>query len=323
MNSGKVQKCVEGHFPDFTVKGRIAYPYRNSKIFIFSLQKDKIQEKVVVKISRNFDPRQVSLEFENLSRFHCGCKNPLISSPEPLFVNPGSGILAMRYINAINFSYMLHEIKHVSRRCQNRFVDLSALALARYHSLFSWPNDEPLYIDPAVQEDDINRCIAESQGRINECNLSIKVTPFFDFTPWNIMIERGGNKIYLIDFPRQDYVYTPHLDLARFRFSLELTKQFPPAKFLGINRWDVDELFDRFLTGYCHEMNTTLNEDDLWLIGCFRKANIRRAQDIMRKGKCGLQPRLENAYLRAFSREWLALRGIYAEWPEIDETKKA
>ncbi len=102
-----------------------------------------------------------------------------------------------------------------------------------------------------------------------------------------------------------NYVFTPHLDVARFRFGLELVKQFPPAKFLGINRWDADRLFDRFLAEYCRKMQVTLNEDDLWLIGCFRKANIRRCQDLKRKGNCGWQPRLEKAYLQTFCREWL------------------
>ena len=85
MNRRIVQEYVEGKFPGFTAKWSKAYSYRNSKIFIFRLQRDKIPEKIVVKISRNFDPRQVALEFENLSRFYQGCKDPRISSPKPLF----------------------------------------------------------------------------------------------------------------------------------------------------------------------------------------------------------------------------------------------
>jgi len=189
-----------------------------------------------VKLSRNFTPRQVALEFENLSRFHWGCKDPQISSPEPLFLDPEKGILAMRYVDGTILS---------------RAVDLSAAALARFHRIFCWPEDEPITIDPTVLEEDLNQCIVENRERIDDCNLQLRVTPFFDFTSWNIMIEESGSKLYLIDFPRLNYVFTPHLDLARFRFGLELVKQFPPAKFLGINRWDADRLFDRFLAEYC------------------------------------------------------------------------
>jgi hypothetical protein len=323
MNSHEVQEYVEGQFPGFTAKFSKAYSYRNSKIFIFDLQQNKIQEKIVVKISRDFDPRQVALEFENLTRFYQGCKDPRISSPKPLFLDPEEGILAMRYVNGTNLSYMLHEVKPVSRKCLNHYVDISAVALARFHSIFSWPKDEPIRIDDNLHEDEINNCIAESSALIDDCNLSPKVTPFFDFTPWNIIVENGSDKICLIDFPRQNYVYTPHLDLARFRFSLELIKQFPPSKFFGINRWDVDPLFDRFLKGYCQEMHVKPNPDDLWLIGRFRKANIRRAQDLVRKGKCGWQPRLEKAYLQTFSREWLDQKGIFAQWPRMGRAKEA
>jgi hypothetical protein len=128
------------------------------------------------------------------------------------------------------------------------------------------------------------------------------VMPFFDFTPWNIIINdtphNGGMMLYLIDFPRTDYICAPHLDLARFRFSLELTKQFPPARFLGINRWEVESTFDQFLKGYCREMHVSLNGDDLSLIDSAKKAYIRRAQDLARKGQCGWQPKIEQAYLQ-------------------------
>ena len=122
--------------------------------------------------------------------------------------------------------------------------------------------------------------------------------------------------LYLIDFPRLDYVCTPHLDLARFRFGLELVKQFPPAKFFGLNRWDVDSLFERFIAIYCREMHVALSQDDLWLIARARKAYIRRAQDLARKGRCGLQPKLERAYLQTFSQQWLDQGDVFSQVAE-------
>ncbi len=305
MKGSDVLKSVERQLPGTRVKGHRAYPYRNSKIFIIDLLQEGDSQRIVVKLSRNFTPQQVALEFENLSRFYWGCKDPQISSPEPLFLDQKKGILAMKYVEGTILSHMLHEIKPVSRDLLHRAVDLSAAALARFHCIFCWPEGEPISIDPTVLEEDLNQCIVENQERIDDCNLQLRVTPFFDFTSWNIMIEESGSKLYLIDFPRVNYVFTPHLDLARFRFGLELVKQFPPAKFLGINRWDVDRLFDRFLAEYCRKMHVALNENDLRLIDCFRKANIRRSRDLKRKGRCGWQPRLEKAYLETFCREWL------------------
>jgi len=327
MNRGKVQAYIEERYPGFTVKSKTTIPCRNSHIFMLDLCRGPIQDKIVVKISRNYQPREVALEFANLSRFYQGCKDGAVSSPKPLFVDATNGILAMSYVQGINLAHMLHEIRPVSLPYLNRAVDLSGIALAKFHRLFRRKEDEPITIDSTAPEDDINRFLAESQERMGECNLKTMVTPFFDFTSWNIIIKNSQSKrsmmLYLIDFPRRDYVCTPHLDLARFRFGLELIKQFPPAKFFGLNRWDVDTLFDRFLSSYCREMHVAPSQDDLWLIARARLANIRRAQDLTRKGRCGWQPKLEQAYFQTFSRQWLHQGDVFSKWPRMGRAEKA
>ncbi len=292
---------------------------------MLDLCKGQIRDKIVVKISRNYQPREVALEFANLSRFYYGCKDEAVSSPQPLFVDAENGILAMSHVQGVNLAHMLHEIRPVSLQYLNCAADLSGIALAKFHTLFRRGENESVTIDTNAPEDDINQFLAESQERMGECNLKTMVTPFFDFTSWNIIIKNDQSMawLYLIDFPRLDYVCTPHLDLARFRFGLELVKQFPPAKFFGLNRWDVDSLFDRFLSGYCREMHVALSQDDLWLIARARKANIRRAQDLARKGRCGLQPKLEQAYLQTFSRQWLDQGDVFSKWPRMGRAEKA
>lgn len=327
MNSGQVQEYIEERYPDFIVKGKTAIPCRNSRIFMLDLCRGQIRDKIVVKISRNYQPREVALEFANLSRFYCGCKDERFSSPQPLFVDEEKGILAMSYVQGTNLAHMLHEIRPASLQDLNCAIDLSGIALAKFHALFRLGEDEPISIDPTAREEDINHFLAESRELTGECNLKTKVTPFFDFTSWNILIKKNpakeGMMLYLIDFPRQDYVCTPHLDLARFRFGLELVKQFPPAKFFGLNRWNADTLFDRFLGSYCREMHVALNQDDLSLIARARNAYIRRAQDLTRKGRCGWQPKLEQAYLRTFSRQWLDQGDLFSKWPRIGRAEKA
>jgi len=285
----------------------------------------------VVKISRNYQPREVALEFANLSRFYYGCKDGVVSSPQPLFVDEEKGILAMSHVQGVNLAHMLHEIRPVSLQYLNSAVDLSAIALAKFHTLFRRRDNEAVKIDTNAPEDDINQFLAQSRERMGECNLKTSVTPFFDFTSWNIIIRddrikngqsKRGMMLYLIDFPRLNYVCTPHLDLARFRFGLELIKQFPPAKFFGLNRWDVDSLFDRFLGSYCREMHVAPSQDDLRLIARARNANIRRAQDLARKGRCGWQPKLEQAYLQTFSRQWLSQGDVFSKWPRIGRPEK-
>ncbi|MDD1761260.1 MAG: hypothetical protein LUQ59_03425 [Methanothrix sp.] len=326
MNRGEVQRYIEARFPGTKVKSKMTIHCRNSRIFRLDVSHGKTQDKIVVKISRNYQPEEVALEYTNLSRFYNGCRSEAISSPRPMFVDEEKGILAMSCVPGSSLAVMLHEIKPVSQSYLNSAVDLSARALAEYHALFSRDEGESISIDHAAREDDINQFLAKSRTLIEDCSLKTMVTPFFDFTPWNIIIEDSPSMtvkmLYLIDFPRRDYVSTPHLDFARFRFSLELIKQFPPARFLGINRWDVDLLFDRFLKGYCREMQAELNKNDLSLIALGRIAYIRRAQDLGRKGRRGWQPTLEQAYLQTFSRQWLDQKGTFSQWPRLGRAEK-
>jgi hypothetical protein len=321
MNRAEVQKCLEEHYPGFEVSGRKTVLCRNSSIYMLDLCRGQIQKRIVVKISRNYQPREVAIEYANLSRFYNGCKGGYISSPKPLFVNAEKGILGMSYVQGTNFSLMLHEVRPASLQCISSAASLSGIALARYHEIFSrseGDHGDNLKIDAHAREDDINQFLSESREHMAECNLWTHVTPFFDFTTWNILVSvdpSNNLRLFLIDFPRLDYVCTPHLDLARFRFGLELIKQFPPSKFFGLNRWDVDALYDQFLGSYCREMNVSLNDDDLWLIARARKAYIRRAQDLTRKGPCGWQPKLEQMYLRTFSRDWLDQGDVFSKWP--------
>ncbi len=301
-----ITESLQQLFPDAKIDGCKMRPYRNSRIFILDLLQGDDRHRIVVKSSNSYNPRQVESEFKNLSRFRLGCKDGDVSSPQPLFADPEKGFFVMSYINGTNLSYMLHELKPASRDYLNHAVELSAVALAKFHSIFRRPDDDPISVDAASKEEDINRCIAENVERISACNLQLKVTPFFDFSSWNVLLDKKGSKIYLIDFPRTDYVFTPHLDLGRFLFGLELIKQYPPAKFLGINRWNVDTLYDRFLERYCQEMQFVPNEEDQRIINCFLKANIRRSHDLQRKDKYGWQSRLEKLYLQTFCKNWLA-----------------
>ncbi len=331
MNRGEVQEYIEERYPGFTVEGKKTILCRNSRIFMLDLCRGQIRNKIVVKISRNSQPREVALEFANLSRFYYGCKDETVSSPQPLFVDAENGILAMSHVEGVNLSHTLHEIRPASSQYLSSAADLSGIALAKFHKLFRRGEAESVAIDINANEDDINQFLVESRVRINQCNLKTMVTPFIDFTSWNIIIENDRIKndrlksmrLFLIDFPRLDYVCTPHLDLARFRFGLELVKQFPPAKFFGLNRWKVDSFYNQFLSGYCREMHVALSQDDLWLIARARKAYIRRAQDLARKGRCGWQPKLERMYLQTFSREWLDQGDVFSKWPKMGLVEKA
>ena len=114
MNRAEVQKCIEEQYPGFEVFGRKTICCRNSSIHMLDLCREKTRDRIVVKISRNYQPREVALEYANLSRFYYGCKDEFISSPKPLFVDAEKGILAMSYVQGTNFSLILHEVRPAS-----------------------------------------------------------------------------------------------------------------------------------------------------------------------------------------------------------------
>ena len=168
MNYGEVQKHIEEHYPGFRAMGRKSVVCRNSRIFVLDLCRGQIRKRIVVKISHNYKPREVALEYANLSRFYHGCKDEFVSSPEPLFVDAKNGILAMSHVQGSNLSLMLHEIRPASLQCIRSAADLSGIALARYHGLFSRGEGEPLTIDANAREDDINQFLAESPEHMAE-----------------------------------------------------------------------------------------------------------------------------------------------------------
>ncbi|MFB3766258.1 MAG: hypothetical protein ACE14P_13565 [Methanotrichaceae archaeon] len=304
MDQSEISRVSEDLFPGSQAKRCKVHHYRNSKIFTIDLL-GKSHRKIVAKAFSSHNPSHVLNEFENLSRFKRECRDLRISAPKPLYADPERGFFIMSYVKGTNLSYFLHHIKHADKDYLNMAAELSAVALAKYHSIFMQQGAGPS-IDKTVREDDINCCIKENVGILQECSLNFMVKPFFDFSSWNIIMDGdAGSKLYLIDFPKTNYIFTPHLDIGRFRFGLELIKQYPPAKILGMNLWDVDTFYDMFLNRYCREMGLLPNEKDIELIRCFVRANIMRSHDLGRKDKYSWQSRLEKLYLQTFSKNWL------------------
>ena len=303
----EVIECVEGLFPGSVVRRSRKIYNKNSQIHVLNVAGGKgSADKVAAKLFYNSVPDQVSSEFINLGHFYVCCRSDGISAPEPLYVHPEKGLLVMRYIEGKNLGWMLHSPFPAGSQRLEEVFEKSAVALARFHNLFRMPGHSPMVIDTISKERDINACIESCRGRAGRCSLGFRVRPFFDFSAWNIMVGPGAHPgIYLIDFPKSEYISTPHLDLGRFKFSLELIKQYPPSKMPGLDWWDASELYDGFLSRYCREIEVDLNVEDMRLIECFKAANIRRSQDISRKSKFNWRSRLERFYLKTFSKGWL------------------
>ncbi len=299
---GIVPEIVQAIYPGAEILGVKKRPYRNSTVFLISL--DHPRRKVVAKVSRYVTLDQISREYEALTRFYLEKKDPRVSCPEPLYCDPETGVSVMGSVEGTNLALALHGLRPLEKDRLEEAVDLSALALAEYHRVVRLPWETPLYADRSARERDIHGCLLDNCSLAARAALRFKVRPFFDFSAWNLMIG-GPKRVYLLDFPKTDYVSTPHLDLGRFRFSLELIKQYPPSKFLGWDSWDISSLYGRFLEAYCSEVGFDLREEDRHLIDCFTRASIKRSQDTSRKDKFHWQSRLERLYLRIFARSWI------------------
>ena len=69
--------------------------------------------------------------------------------------------------------------------------------------------------------------------------------------------------------PEKECICTPHLDIARFKYSLEVIKQYPQFKLLNFNWWNGEKKKKKFLETYCKEMKVKINKYDIALINYF------------------------------------------------------
>jgi hypothetical protein len=303
--AGHVRRDLEHLFPGSDVVRLKKCFNRNSEIFLATISEEGGKKRqIAAKCPRFLSQEQIAQEYSNLKQFYDSCPDQSVSAPRPIFLDSEDGILFMDRLDAVTFGRLLHGLLPMSQERLDRAVDLSARALARCHTVFRLPDSTPLKADESAREGDINRCLLETEGLASASGLNIRVKPFFDFSIWNIML--GESKAYLIDFPNGSYVSSPHLDLGRFKFSLEMAKQYPPSKFFRLDWWHIEPLWQRFFARYCLEMKLLPNARDALLVERFKAANIMRVMDLTRKDKFHWQSRLEKAYFKAFSSGWLS-----------------
>lgn len=300
--TSRIIKDIEKLFPNYQMilKNRFKTVY--SEIFIMNAMRDDDYsfQKLLIKFCGSNNSVEVLNEFKNLSIFGEKCNDKRISSPKPLRVDPKNGIIVMEYIEGTSLKQSLLKLKPVNKDHLNEIIDLSAIALSKYHLIFKKTDCEHLLIDSPFLSENVNIDI-NNNVPLSQCNLKIRVKSFIDFAAWNIIINPSiEQKIFLIDFPETECICTPHLDLARFRYSLEIIKQYPQFRFLKINWWDIDSIYNNFLEKYCNEMKINLNEYDMTVIDYFMKEHMKKLQNIYATNKQNYRYKLQGMYLQHF-----------------------
>ncbi|WGI17646.1 hypothetical protein QEN48_01155 [Methanonatronarchaeum sp. AMET-Sl] len=106
-----------------------------------------------------------------------------------------------------------------------------------------------------------------SLRRLKKSRLNYVSSTFGDISPDNILVK--NDKAYLIDFPspsKKGCIGPPHIDLARFKYSLYRLNLYPHFNFLPLDWWSPEKLFEQFAEGYQNEIDSKINNIDKKII---------------------------------------------------------
>lgn len=281
----------------------------NSDIYFMGLidNKNLNSFEIAVKSCHFHNSYDILNEFRNQTRFFEVCSNSQIYCPKPLHVNPAREFIIMENIAGISMKQYLLWPCFSGKKCLNNLIDVSALALSMFHRAFRKSDKAFLSINSNLININSNSFLSINELFLG-CNLKMKVQPFIDFVPWNILItDKIEPKICLIDFPEANCISSPHLDLARFWFGLEILKQYPQYKFLKLDWWDLDTVYKRFLNKYCEDLRIKLNDNDFELIDTFKREYAKELLTIYKLNTNSLKMRLEHLYLKRFINNSLSM----------------
>ncbi len=202
----------------------------------------------------------------------------------------------MEYIYGISFRTML--LDNPTRLQTIEIMDRCANLLFSYHTTFRIQENYVFSIDCPILGKIPQEKVASIYETYNRINLKEIVRPFLDFSPWNILFSNGRS--YLIDFPENNCVCTPHLDIARFIFCMNIVKHIPNIFRLKLNQhWNLHDLCKRFIVQYSKRQGIWLNDNDRMLIDFFYKEHAKTLMNIL-KNSSNLIERLKYFYLKNY-----------------------
>jgi hypothetical protein len=263
------------------------------------MHKNRIESgKIVIKICKTKTPEEVLVEFDNLSRFNREFNDKYIGVPKPIGVDPSERAIVMEHINGISLKSHLLTLRKKEKETVYNSIRLAAIALSKFHKISTEASGAEYYIHSPYIEKGLDLDMI-TQMNVS-CNLRLKIVSFIDFAAWNIIVEnRAGQRIYLIDFPDNNSSLPPHVDLARFKYSLDVISRYPRYRLLGKRLWDMDNLYEMFLTTYCSEMGIRINRQDRSLINWFEAQYAKKLMGVY-DSKSGIRTRLEGIYMKRY-----------------------
>ena len=266
----KIRDIVHRAYPDSVVLKLIKRSHYHSITYhlsIFDNNANEVRE-ILLKKYHTKPFSQTSNEYFNQELFYYATNVADLTAPKPILIDEQTNSILMEFVNGKTVKSILlsdanyQEIFSVIDRC--------AMLLNSFHKVFKVQDDAKIkinspYIDTLSQDNYFSICNAH-----NNVNLDQIIIPFLDYAPWNII--NSGKKYYLIDFPEINCVCTPHIDIARFIFCINLINHTPNVCKLKMRRgWDFFDVCNRFLKQYLDLQNVELNDDDIELINFYYK----------------------------------------------------
>jgi hypothetical protein len=311
----KEEAAIEIHalFPDNEIRFVKAIKTMHSTIWIANVEDaaDKISSKILVKHCNGLTIDQMKKEFDTQSMFYDKCKYDSIQVPRPLKVVPNKRFIIMQYLEGTNFGKKLLQMKSIDNDSLNEIINLSAIALARFHNIFTEENsgnDSKLVptLENALNLESVNLNLAAMKSNFKDYALTRICKCYLDFTPRNIIVlDSRDLKIGLVDYPYREYEFTPHLDLARFRFSLKVMKQHPQFRFLKLNWWNIDTTYQKFIERYTSESSIESNENDWKIIDWIEREYTRQLNRIYSQSRGSIRMKTERIYMQRLMKNLL------------------
>jgi len=293
-----IQKDLQQAFPG--IEFRVIQKYRSFHSTFYRLTTTApypgFPHEVLLKKYRRKNTFDAKCEYFYLDSFYKRNTDTVVSSPLPIMMDSERQCMVTGFVPGETVKTHLLKVFPVVSRI-DEYNDRSACALARFHSVFIKPRDREIRINSPLLGSFGEHETRHYMALVSGCKITPKVQAFIDFSPQNLIID--NSRIFLIDFPDRECICTPHLDIARWKFNLLFLKQFPQFRFLKLNRWDEDRLFQRFFGKYCSEMQVTFNEKDMQLIDFFLCHYAKKLISIYTESDA-LSLKIEYRYLSGF-----------------------
>lgn len=296
ISEEQMHSIVVKAYPDSEVLNIHKHKNYHSNTYHLTILDNDVNEKKELLLKKyHLKPYIQTLnEYTNQALFYSANSESDCTTPRPILTDAETNSILMEYISGTSFRSML--LNGPTDLQTTEIVDCCADALYSYHNTFTIRGSSIFSIDCPILGRFSQERVALIYETYDSINLKTIVRPFLDFSPWNVLFSNG--KSYLIDFPENNCVCTPHIDIARFIFCMNIVKLTPNIFRLKLKQdWSLHDACNRFMAQYSKRQEIRLNDSDIMLIEFFYKEHAKALMRIL-KNSSRLVEKFQYLYLK-------------------------